>query len=210
MNQIEALSYERATLRRCRKCNENKPLIDFHRQKRSSDGYNPLCKCCYYCVDSLETQRLRAAEWRRKNPDKIQRYNKDATKRRRERDWAAYLIDKCRTVRLTHKRNGRILDYDLTKEFLIRLFLKQGGRCYWTGCQLYTEGKIHRHPRLISIDRIDSSRGYTQDNCVLSSFAANTAKNDHSQEMFVEFLKDIGVINAPCMTPSGGTSGQKH
>lgn len=33
-------------MKTCSKCNQDKPLTEFHKQTRSKDGYQPACKSC--------------------------------------------------------------------------------------------------------------------------------------------------------------------
>lgn len=44
---------------------------------------------------------------------------------------------------------------------------------------------------LVSLDRVDCSRGYTQDNVVLACRAANTARGDLSIEEFEIFVEMV-------------------
>ena len=47
------------------------------------------------------------------------------------------------------------------------------------------------NPNTISIERIDSNKGYTKDNVVLVAGIVNSMKNDLSQD---EFIKTINLI----------------
>jgi hypothetical protein len=73
--------------------------------------------------------------------------------------------------------------YGLTKEWLARKIL--AGRCELSGVPFVLEKKS---PFLPSIDRIDSSKHYTPDNCRMILFMLNLAKRDWDEEAFVAAL----------------------
>lgn len=54
-------------LKKCSRCQEDKPLSDFYKKAKSKDGLMPSCKKCHY-----EIQK----EWQNKNKDKRSSYNK--------------------------------------------------------------------------------------------------------------------------------------
>jgi hypothetical protein len=68
------------------------------------------------------------------------------------------------------------------------LWHKQSGLCAITGV-----GMVHKHHdlRTISIDRIDSDKGYAPGNVQLVCQAVNHAKRHHSQADVVQFFKDV-------------------
>lgn len=64
---------------------------------------------------------------------------------------------------------------------------KQGMKCAYTGLNLdFREVRKLYKP---SIDRIDSSKGYTNDNIQLTIFWANQAKSDLDNELFLDLIK---------------------
>jgi hypothetical protein len=84
------------------------------------------------------------------------------------------------------KKRG--LAYNLDRKWYLKRF--EGGRCEATGIKFYPYvGKSSRHPHSPSIDRINSSKGYTKDNCWLVCWAFNTAKADFSLKDFVEIAE---------------------
>ena len=78
---------------------------------------------------------------------------------------------------------------DLSVEYLSALYDHQGGLCYWFGTKLLLQ--ISSGLGMISLDRLDCSRGYVQGNVVLSCKAANTARGDASVDEFSDFLEPI-------------------
>lgn len=90
------------------------------------------------------------------------------------------------------ERNNLFFNLDL--EFMIDLWNKQNGKCALTGLQMTTD----QHGRLntnISIDRIDSSKGYTKDNVQFVCSAVNFMKAKMDINDFIFFCKEVFKYN---------------
>ena len=88
------------------------------------------------------------------------------------------------------------LPYDLTVEWALEQVEAQGGRCAYTGWELEVEaeGKCSfgtGKPRALSIDRVDPTQGYTQDNCRIVCWQVNLIKRDLSLEHFKELCSAV-------------------
>jgi hypothetical protein len=81
------------------------------------------------------------------------------------------------------ERHYKLKENDLTIEFLLDLWTKQLGKCYVTG--LKTE---YCNVCSASIDRIESSKGYLQNNIVLTCQWVNTGRNRCPIPEFKEIL----------------------
>lgn len=90
------------------------------------------------------------------------------------------------------KRKGGIhrgLDWELDPQDIIDLYNQQGGKCALTGWDIgWAEKGL---TATVSIDRIDSSEGYLKTNVQLLHKDVNMAKQQYSQEYFVEMCKAI-------------------
>ena len=88
---------------------------------------------------------------------------------------------------------------DLTPEFLKELWDKQGGRCIYTNiemnfsCLSTLRKNVIIQPNTVSVDRIDSSKGYIQGNVELVCLCINYAKNSFSKDEMLDFIKKIKV-----------------
>lgn len=81
-------------------------------------------------------------------------------------------------------------DSNLTVDYLVELWEKQKGLCYYTGLEMNWRAK--RIEKLgMSLDRLDPSLGYIQDNVVFCCYLANTMKWNHSEEEFYNFMETI-------------------
>lgn len=73
---------------------------------------------------------------------------------------------------------------DITLEYLINIFDKQKGKCYYSGVDMILKSvsytKRAADHNVMSIDRIDPNRGYTKDNIVLCCNCVNMLKAHHN------------------------------
>lgn len=96
--------------------------------------------------------------------------------------------------RILHNAKRRCLDSTLTLEDLWQLFLKQHGCCAISGIPLdfatISECKAGR-TNTASLDRIDSTKGYTLDNVQWVHKRVNEMKMSQSQEEFIQLCRLI-------------------
>jgi hypothetical protein len=78
--------------------------------------------------------------------------------------------------------------FDISRQDVIERWQRQGGLCAYTGWPMSTETK---NSRLASIDRIDSSIGYTKDNIQLTCWSVNRAKSFMNEKEFIFMCKAI-------------------
>lgn len=90
------------------------------------------------------------------------------------------------------KRN---LEFCITIEQVWELFLKQNRKCALSGLEIrFGENTLDRN-KTASLDRIDSSKGYTIDNIQWVHKNVNFMKQDMSDEEFINFCKIIANYN---------------
>jgi len=73
-------------------------------------------------------------------------------------------------------------EWSLTPKFLWELWEKQEGKCKYTNLDLV-------HGKNASIDRIDSNKGYTEDNVQWVHRNINRMKSDFTEEYFVKMCR---------------------
>ena len=93
-------------------------------------------------------------------------------------------VTKCATGAET-----RGLEWSLTPEDIWEVYIAQGGVCALSGLPIGWAEVGPNHTA--SLDRIDSSRGYTVDNIQLVHKDVNFMKQSYSQEYFLELCKKI-------------------
>jgi hypothetical protein len=78
----------------------------------------------------------------------------------------------------------RGVEWGVSYEQLRALWDSQHGRCAYTGLPLSFEAN---HPQIISLDRIDSDRGYTETNIAFCCSIINLMKLDNSVHQLLEY-----------------------
>ena len=95
---------------------------------------------------------------------------------------------------LFRKHLRRIRDRDancnITLEDLLDIWNKQEGKCIYSGVELQPSKYKSSNNQIytVSIDRIDSSKGYIKDNIQFISIAMNHMKNNMSHEETLELI----------------------
>ena len=81
----------------------------------------------------------------------------------------------------------RKIEFDISIEDVLKVYLDQGKVCSLSGIPIgwTTMGKLHN----ISIDRIDSNKGYYIDNIQLVYPKINMMKFTYSQDEFIDMCK---------------------
>jgi hypothetical protein len=100
-------------------------------------------------------------------------------------------------TRNNKRKDDKFKEFNLTHEYLIELWNKQNGKCAYSGRNMiYNYSKkdynyLNYNPEKVSIDRIDSSKGYIQGNIVLCCIMSNIMKMDLPYEEFKKWINDI-------------------
>ena len=91
---------------------------------------------------------------------------------------------------------NRNLEFTVSKEFLWNLFLEQEGKCKLSGLDLnlkynLIKGSIDYKVVTASLDRIDSSKGYVEDNVQWVHKTINILKSTLTNDEFIFFCKKV-------------------
>jgi len=177
----------------CDLCKETKTTDCFYKNPKVKIGYRSKCIECedkYMQIyrqrpDVMETHRNKSKEYYHNNPEKMHE------RRSRKEHFLTFtgFANKlfCSTKNSAKKRN---LEFNLTKEwFLTQISLL---KCEATGFDLIispSKEAYKSNPLLPSIDRIDNSKGYTQDNCRIVCWWWNSLKLDWPEELIINLIK---------------------
>ena len=85
----------------------------------------------------------------------------------------------------------RNISFAVSMEDLWNQYQKQEGKCALTGLDLTLTNSNHLRDQTASLDRIDSSKGYTTDNIQWAHKHANKMKMDLQEEDFFRIVKQI-------------------
>lgn len=132
----------------CKTCDSPKPRSEFEKNEANVMGIFYSCKKCGY---------------RQKNA-------------RLSHNLKSYLgLVISSKKHMCKKKN---IPFNLTVEYLIELYGKQQGKCFYTDrIMTHDRGKGH-NPNSLSVDKIVSAKGYVEGNIVLCTSQANLVKND--------------------------------
>lgn len=131
-----------------------------------------------YCV-CVECQLKRRKKYRSKESAKLK--NKNHNLKRRETKWNHVLFS------LIKRRYPQT---DLSPEYIKELWDKQNGLCFWFKIPMTITSKS-KYPSKPSVDRLDNTKPYTKDNCVLCCYSANIGRNINNVDDWMVFLNTI-------------------
>lgn len=130
-----------------------------------------------------------------RNPAPLLRTNKNYVGWKGYKELSGTLYNK-------YKRGAekRGLEFNVTPQFLWDLFIKQNRKCALSGIEIYfskTEGRKRDTKEITaSLDRIDSNKGYTEDNVQWVHKKVNTMKMQMEEKEFISFCKEIAKYNS--------------
>jgi dUTP pyrophosphatase len=86
-------------------------------------------------------------------------------------------------------RRGKLLgkEHDLSGFDLMSIYHKQKGLCLYTGYKMSSDSQKNSHS--ISVDRIDSEKGYTKSNVVLCCLSINMMKSNYRIYDMIQILE---------------------
>lgn len=119
------------TEKRCPRCSETKPIIDFGKNKSRNDGRQPWCKDCQaawkrekYKIDPefREKEKHYTAKWKKENEERWKEYQNNYNKTERKRSilktygltieqWEALIVGGCQ---ICGKFEKLVVDHDHT------------------------------------------------------------------------------------------------
>jgi len=162
----------------CSSCNQEKFLSEFTLNKASKDGLQYKCRSC-----DTEYQKKRRLE----KADSIKQYGKAYQKKRKESfDYRLQMLLNASKQRANIKnRENTLTLQDIKDKYPL------DGKCPVFGFDLEFNSAGFRETSP-SIDRIDSTKGYTPDNIQIISWKANRLKSYatlEDLEILVAFMK---------------------
>ena len=101
-------------------------------------------------------------------------------------------ITKSKTSKRAFRRN---LEFDLTKDFIYDLYIKQKRKCSLSGLEITLPKRWDDKSYTASLDRIDSKKGYVVGNVQWVHKIVNIMKNIFDQEMFIFLCNQITKNN---------------
>lgn len=157
----------------CKFCGKIKPLDNFYPNGCFADGVKKYRTRCKSCV--LEKLRI----------EQPVIYKSKAEKR--SASPAAFLSG----IYNHAAKRKQDLGFDIDIGYLMAVFQQQSGRCALSGVEMTYAAGAGRVSTNISIDRIDSSKGYLRGNVQLVCDIVNRMKSDMSETELVSWCRKI-------------------
>lgn len=105
------------------------------------------------------------------------------------------------TIKKSAQKRG--LEFNITMEFMDRLLIDQNFKCKLSGIdiKMSPDNSLELNGKCLdtaSLDRIDSSKGYTEDNVQWVYQPINFMKMALDQNLFIDLCKKIAAHNVEC------------
>ena len=160
----------------CKKCNIEKNVTEFHKNKRMKDGLHGHCKVCKKKYDS-----------KYRKTDKIKQYYQSEEYKDKKLIYRNknYIKIKLKELKINAKR--RDIEFSITEKDI-----HFPTHCPLLGEKLnYTYGKGYKTSFTPSFDRIDNSKGYIPGNVWVISRLANQMKSSANFKQLITFSTNI-------------------
>jgi len=148
-------------MKTCFKCKETKSTDQFFKHSATKDGFHSWCKICCNAGNTKSRDKLNSTIEGRAKVF-LQNARKSAIKRKQV--------------------------FSLEIEDIVDCWNNQQQTCVYSGRAMTLK---HGELNTVSIERINSSIGYTKDNTILVCNAVNRMKSNFNLSDFVGFCKDI-------------------
>lgn len=162
----------------CSKCGELKNNSYFGKLKTNIDGLRHICKLCRRKenLGKLNKRSINSINYCIRHPFR-------------------FLSQRCFS---NHRKKAFLEKFDVTEDYLIEIYNKQNGKCFWSNNQMSIENVSTSKLDTISVDRIDCNKGYIKDNIVLCFKFFNLGRGNMNYIEFSKFLTqnnlcDIGL-----------------
>jgi len=189
----------------CSRCNQNLSVENFYKDSSRKDGLSNKCKACTY---------TKQRKYKKKNPDIIKAHKKKYYENNKDKARQYYQENKERLTENAKKsrtgKEGYIkamlysakarakakdLDFDLDLNFLLQI---TGDYCPVDGLPFDWNRELNQDNSLPltipSLDRINSSKGYTKDNVIVIGDKWNRWKNNMNLddlELLVKYVRSV-------------------
>jgi len=198
----------RLNMKKCSKCYKKYPLDNFIKNKSCKDGHGNICKNCQNTYSRLWKQKnsKRLAKQRRKRYAETE--GLEVKERERKRKKLYPLRYRCQMLRSGMRNRAKTNNFAFDENYftvnhLIKR-LSENPYCECCGKKLdigFKEDKKFNN-NSASMDRVDSSRGYTKDNVAILCWRCNKHKQDSTS-------KELRII-ADFMDAWGGGQSQQQ
>jgi hypothetical protein len=201
----------------CSECKVEKNLNGFHKSRSGLYGHNSICKDCRsktrkeleyeaplegtkLCPKCEQTLDISKFNKDKSNSTGLQTYCKECGTQNTKK-WASsydgYFKRLFLDIKHNAKKRAKSLDVNITVDDLKELYEAQNGLCALSGIKMTMDTymvKENQHiinKYNISVDRINSDKGYDKDNIQLVCAIVNRMKTDLPDNDFIDLCQKI-------------------
>lgn len=195
----------------CSKCKQELPIEFFGKSSSSKDGYYCYCKDCAkkYRQETRQREKDRylqnresilayKKEYAKKNAERIKEKQREYRETHREelclKQKKRQQENKGKYYYTKHKLGGRYSTYKtnaLKKGREFCLTIEQFDSITSQPCHYCGQYDFYEDMKFTGVDRIDSSKGYSAENCVSCCRSCNAMKSDNDVSEWLEKIKKI-------------------
>ena len=194
--------------RPCPNCSNTISYKSQHHLTRAIQENSVCRKCFLKKVKKYDSPKQARKAWYRAHRELVieyvRRHKEKASNLRHSGD--LFTVMNLRLYKLRSRAKKKGIPATITVEDLMECYKIQDCKCYYSGMPLVLtmtgNGDITDNPYQITVDRLDSTKGYEKGNIVLCCLVANSAKSVLSSEEFYSFvekmyftMKDRRLIN---------------
>ncbi|MFV0149765.1 hypothetical protein OBJ95_06025 [Empedobacter falsenii] len=104
-------------------------------------------------------------------------------------DLQKFFDEKCTRLKMSARKRNIFFSNDLNGGVLFKIWNKQKGLCYYSKVKMSINKKDRL--KLVSVDRIDSKKGYELDNIVLCTYVFNSFKFSFNHDEILNFINEL-------------------
>jgi len=173
----------------CSQCGLIKSLEEFPFENKELNQRRANCKDCKNAASK------KAYEETRDDPESVARRIIKKCKER-EKYRLAKFVQRMDKLEFMPEVELSETDFNLDYQWVLQQRDIQNNKCYYTGLEmLWSTGLIddikRMNPYAVTVERLDSTRPYVKDNCVLACWRANCMKGDGTYDEMIMFASSI-------------------
>jgi hypothetical protein len=119
----------------------------------------------------------------------------------KQNEWTSKNLIRFRVLSAKHRAIRKKIPFEIDDAFISELMKKQKNRCFYSNIEFDITNigskKNQINLNTLSIDRIDSNKGYVKDNVVLVTGLINLMKHDLSDEEFRNIIRVLYLNTKP-------------
>lgn len=177
------------TIKMCSQCLKDKSEDDFPFENKELNQRRANCKDCKNAASK------KAYEDTRDDPESVARRIIKKCKEREKYRLAKFVQRRDRLEFLPDVELSEN-DFNLDYQWVLEQRELQNNKCHYTGLDMvWSTGLIEEvkrmNPFAATVERLDSSRPYVKDNCVLACWRSNCFKGDGTYEEMIVFATSV-------------------